>query len=169
MEDIALEEDRMAEAPRPAPPHGRYKRGLEGANFSLESNTETVPADGRFYVVQGGEVVLATEEFDEATTEYHRLCRDFWNERLQNPAPQVRVAAAWGLLGLDPTDKTAQAVIARDGSAQEKKRLEQAQSRRRAMRPRTAEGPAPAAAAPAAEAPAGAEEEDEEKEATETE
>lgn len=147
----------MAEA-RPAPPHGRYRRGLEGANFSLESNTENVPADGRFYVLREGETVLATSEFDEATDSYHQLCREFWTGRLQHASPQVRVSAAWGLLGLDSGDKVAQAVIARDGSAQEKKRLEQAQSRRRAMRPRTPEEPAPAPT------PAAAEENDDEEE-----
>jgi hypothetical protein len=150
----------MAEA-RPAPPHGRYRRGLEGADFSLESSTENVPADGRFYVLRGGEIVTATEEFDEATTAYHLLCREFWMERLQNPAPQVRVAAAWGLLGLEAGDKVAQAVIARDGTAQEKKRLEQAQSRRRAMRPRTEERESPApAASPAPKAEESSEEEE---------
>ena len=121
----------------PAPPHGRYRRGLEGADFSLESNTEAVPADGRYYILRGGEVALATEDFTEALTEYNRLCREFWCARLEDPASQVRVAAAWGILSLDATDKVAQAVIARDGSAQEKKRLDQAQSRRRALRARS--------------------------------
>jgi hypothetical protein len=157
----------MAEA-RPAPPHGRYRRGLQGADFSLESNTEHVPADGRYYVLRNGEVLLATSEFDEATATYHQLCREFWTERLQSPSPQVRVAAAWGLLGLDAGDKNAQAVIARDGTAQEKKRLEQAQSRRRAMRARSTEEEPAAAPAPA---PAATQEEDEaeEKEASEAE
>jgi hypothetical protein len=43
-------------------------------------------------------------------------------------------------LGLDPNDKNAQGVIAKYGSAQERKRLEQAQSRRRALRSRAAAG-----------------------------
>ncbi len=120
----------------PAPPHGRYRRGLEGADFSLEANTENVPADGRYYVLRGGEVALATEDFPEALTEYNRLCREFWEARLGDETVTVRVAAAWGLLSLDATDKEAQAVIQRDGTAQERKRLEQAQSRRRAMRAR---------------------------------
>ena len=124
----------------PAPPHGRYRRGLEGANFSLEANTESVPADGRYYVLRDGEIVLATAEFQEATAEYNRLARDFWEERLQSDQPPVRVAAAWGLLGLDPNDKTAQAIIVEDGTPQERKRLEQAQSRRRALRGRAAAG-----------------------------
>lgn len=139
----------MAEV-RPAPPHGRYKRGLEGADFTLESNTEAVPSDGRYYVMQAGEEILATTEFEEATAAYHKLCREFWAVRLESESPQVRVAAAWGLLGLDSTDKVAQGIILQDGTAQERKRLEQAQSRRRAMRPR----PAPAAVEEKAEAPA---------------
>lgn len=121
----------------PAPPHGRYKRGLQGATFSLEANTESVPSDGRYYVLEEGEVALATEDFQEALTEYNRRCKEFWDSRLESEDTQVRVAAAWGILSLDPTDKDAQAVIHRDGTAQEKKRLEQAQSRRRAMRARS--------------------------------
>ena len=122
----------------PAPPHGRYKRVLGGASFTLEANTEAVPADGRFYILQEGEVVLATADFQEAIAEYNRLCREFWTVRLQDESPQVRVAAAWGLLGLDSSDKEAQAVIVNDGTPQERKRLEQAQSRRRALRGRPA-------------------------------
>jgi len=124
----------------PAPPHGRYKRGLNGANFSLEANTEAVPADGRYYVLRDGEVVVASAEFQEAIGEYNRLCREFWMSRLEAEQTEVRVAAAWGLLGLDPNDKNAQAIIAKDGSPQERKRLEQAQSRRRALRSRAAAG-----------------------------
>src|SRR5687768_394084 len=106
----------------PAPPHGRYKRGLDGADFTLEANTEAVPADGRFYILQQGEVVLATDEFQEAITEYNRRCLSFWRTRLEDSRIQVRIAAAWGLLGLDATDRQAQAVIIRDGSPQERKR-----------------------------------------------
>lgn len=124
----------------PAPPHGRYKRGLDGANFTLEANTESVPADGRFYILEDGAIVLATEAFHEAIAEYNRRCRDFWTERLNDPNPQTRIAAAWGLLGLDPSNKLAQAIIVRDGSPQERKRLDQAQSRRRALRSRAAAG-----------------------------
>ena len=126
----------MVEAPTPAPPHGRYKRGLEGATFTLEANTENVPADGRFYILENDEVALATADFQEAITEYNRRCREFWTERLESEVTQTRIAAAWGLLGLDATNKQAQAVIVRDGSPQEKKRLDQAQSRRRALRGR---------------------------------
>jgi len=122
----------------PAPPHGRYRRALQNADFSLEANTENVPADGRFYILQGGEIQMAAQEFSEALAEYNRLCRDFWRSRLDHATPQVRVAAAWGMLSLDSGDKTAITVITEDGTPQERKRLEQAQSRRRALRARTA-------------------------------
>jgi hypothetical protein len=121
----------------PAPPHGRYKRGLQGANFTLEARTESVPDDDKYYVLQDGEILLETAEFAEATARYNELCREFWKVRLADPVPQVRVAAAWGLLGLEPTDKNAITVITEDGTPQERKRLEQAQSRRRALRGRT--------------------------------
>lgn len=121
----------------PAPPHGRYKRGLQGADFTLEANTENVPADGRYYLTQGGQITLETADFQEAVTEYNRLCRDFWAARLHDPQTPIRVAAAWGLLSLDATDKEAQAVIVEFGTPQERKRLEQAQSRRRALRARS--------------------------------
>lgn len=128
----------MAEPRTLAPPHGRYRRGLDGADFSLEANTEHVASDGRFYVLRRDEVVFASEDFEAATQHYHELCRSFWLERLEDEDVQIRIAAAWGLLGLDATDKNAQQVILTYGSAAEKKRLEQAQSRRRALRARMA-------------------------------
>jgi hypothetical protein len=120
----------------PAPPHGRYRRSLRDADFSLEANTESVPADQRFYLLRNGEVLLATEDFAEALGEYNRLCKEFWEARIEHPTPAIRVAAAWGILSLDPTDKNAIAIIQKDGTPQERKRLEQAQSRRRALRAR---------------------------------
>lgn len=153
----------------PAPPHGRYKRGLQGADFTLEANTDAVPADGQFYILRDGKISLTTPDFQVAITEYNRLCREFWAERLDDSRNEVRVAAAWGLLSLDANDKVAQGVIQEFGTAQEKKRLEQSQSRRRALRGRPAGGgkPAakPAAAKVAAEpAPAAAEAETDEDE-----
>lgn len=151
----------MAE-PRPvAPPHGRYRRGLEGASFSLEANTENVPADGRFYLLADGKIILGTDDFEEATREYHALCREHWKKRLDHQDTAVRIAAAWGLLGLDVNDKLAQSVIQQDGTAQERKRLEQAQSRKRALRARAAEEPPAAVTATPTEAPAREEDEDE--------
>lgn len=120
----------------PAPPHGRYRRAPRGANFSLEANTESVPADGRFYILVDGKITLESEEFGTALEEYNRLCRDYWTPRLEDEDIPTRVAASWGVLTLNPNDKTAIDIIQRFGTAQEKKRLEQAQSRRRALRAR---------------------------------
>ena len=58
-----------------APPHGRYKRALQGAGFTLEANTESVPNDGRYYVLREGKELLATEDFQEgvrAVAERHQ-------------------------------------------------------------------------------------------------
>jgi len=139
----------------PAPPHGRYRRGLAGADFSLEANTESTAEPGRFYIFQNGAVILDTDDFAEATSRYNKLCEEFWKARLEDGDRALRVAAAWGLLGLDATNKEAVGVITQDGTAAERKRLEQAQSRRRALRTRQANATAKAAAnAPAAAAPA---------------
>jgi hypothetical protein len=128
----------MAGETAPAPPHGRYRRALAGATFSLEANTEAVPGDGRFYVLRDEEIALATEDFQEAQAAYFELCRAFWSDRLDSEDRGVRMQAAWGLLGLDANHREAQNVITRDGTPQERKRLEQAQSRRRALRSRAA-------------------------------
>jgi hypothetical protein len=68
--------------------------------------------------------------------EYNNLCRDYWTPRLEDEDIPTRVAASWGVLTLNPNDKTAIDIIQRFGTPQEKKRLEQAQSRRRALRAR---------------------------------
>ena len=120
-----------------APPHGRYRRGPRGAGFTLEANTESVPGDGRFYMLVNGETTLATEDFPEAIEEYNRLCRAFWTPRLEDEDPLVRVAAAWGILTLSPNDKISMEIIQKFGTPQERKRLDQAQSRRRALRARS--------------------------------
>lgn len=120
----------------PAPPHGRYRRAPRGANFSLEANTEAVPADGRFYILVDGKIKLESEEFGPALEEYNNLCRDYWTPRLEDEDIPTRVAASWGVLTLNPNDKTAIDIIQRFGTPQERKRLEQAQSRRRALRAR---------------------------------
>lgn len=120
----------------PAPPHGRYKRQIEGADFSLEAATDAVPDDGQFYVMRKGKADLVTDDFGAAQKRYYELCEAFWMEKLQSDDPNIRIAAAWGLLTLNPTDKTAIGIIQEFGSPQERKRLEQAQSRRRALRAR---------------------------------
>lgn len=136
IEAVAASEPQKILDSGPAPPHGRYRRQIDGAGFSLEACTERVPDDGRFYVLRGDEVELATDDFGEAQQVYYDLCRAFWMERLESDDLSIRISAAWGLISLNPTDKIALAVIQEFGSPQERKRLEQAQSRRRALRAR---------------------------------
>ena len=114
-----------------AAPYGRYRRHIEGSDFSLEANTSAVPADGRFYLLRNGEVVLQSSEFPEAIEAYNNLCREFWQNRLDSEEVSQRVASAWGLLSLDPEDKVAQENIKQDGSDNDRKRLEQDRNRRR--------------------------------------
>jgi hypothetical protein len=114
-----------------AAPYGRYRRHIEGADFSLEANTPSVPNDGSFYLLRNGEVVLQSSDFPEAIEAYNNLCREFWMNRLESAEIAQRVAGAWGLLSLDPEDKVAQEIIKQDGSDNDRKRLEQDRNRRR--------------------------------------
>jgi hypothetical protein len=118
-------------------PTVRYCRRLDGADFSLEANTEAVPEEGHFYVLHHGEVELESDRFSEAMTAYQGLCREYWCGRLDSDQPEQRMASAWGLIGLEPENKAAAEVIRHDGSVQDQKRLQQIRARRRFARRRT--------------------------------
>lgn len=118
-----------------AAPLGRYCRRLLGGDFSLEANTGSaavVQADC-FYVLRAGTVLLASADFEEAEALYKELCRLHWVEHLDSPDRTAGVASAWGLLGLDLSYPGAAKVIQRDGSPQDRKRLDQLRHRARAM------------------------------------
>jgi hypothetical protein len=91
----------------------RYKRQIEGADFSLD------------------EVELQSDSFPEAAEAYQALCRAFWNDRLRADDPRVRLASAWGIVGLEPGNKDAADIIREDGTDEDNKRLEQARRRSR--------------------------------------
>lgn len=114
-------------------PLGRYHRHLAGADFSLEANTGAVPQPGQFYVLRAGSVLMSSEDFAEAETFYKELCREFWAEHLGSPDPAVGLASAWGLLSLNVHDAAAAHVVQEQGSAADRKRLEQMRGRARAM------------------------------------
>ena len=101
----------------------RYRRHIDGADFSMESNTDSTPGDGRYYVLQGGEVVLQSHNFRKAEAAYHVLCREFWLQSLASGSPAARLSGAWGLLGLEPDHSDAAAVIPRDGSETDRLKL----------------------------------------------
>ncbi len=111
-----------------------YRRQLHDADFSLEANTRTVPRQGRFYVLRKGHEVFSSGNFTEALNAYQELCEGHWEERLEARQPDDRIQAAWGLLGLDPENRDAAAVIRSDGNAEACKRLETLRRRHYAQR-----------------------------------
>lgn len=121
-----------------------YRRQLHLGNFSLEANTESAPEPGHFYVLRGGHVLMCCDDFGSAETMYLGLCRDHWRLHLTSNCPTERMACAWGLLGIEPTDSEAIRVIEEDGRPDDRKRLLQMQNRRRAFT-RRAMGPGGAA------------------------
>jgi hypothetical protein len=113
----------------------RYHRHLEDGDFSLEANTDSVPEAGHFYLLRAGplqvEVLLRSDDFPTAEAAYHHLCREHWECHLTSPRPSQRLASAWGLLGLEPANQAAAAVIERDGRPGDRERLTRMRNRRR--------------------------------------
>ncbi len=108
-----------------------YHRQLSGADFSLQASTAAVPGDGHFYLLQQDSVVMRSEDFLEAEAAYRSLCRKHWEEHLNCEDPASRVASAWGLLGLEPGNPAASAVIEQDGRPEDRARLAKQKQRRR--------------------------------------
>jgi hypothetical protein len=105
-------------------PWGRYHRQVEGADFSLEANTELAPEADHFYLLRCGEVLLCSADFSTAEAAYKALCHEFWVGRLRSEDRAVRVAGAWGLLGQDLQHRHAAEVIRDDGTPGDQKRME---------------------------------------------
>ena len=109
----------------------RYRRHVEGTDFSLEANTEAVPEAGHFYVLRRGAVELVSDEFPVAMQAYQDLCRKHWQDQLESTDSGRRMASAWGLVGMEPDHAGALEVIRNDGTEDDKKRLEQVRRRKR--------------------------------------
>jgi hypothetical protein len=122
---------KTAAAPRKSLPSRRahYHRRLETGDFSLEANTDSTPAPGHFYLLRGGAVLLCCDDFASARAAYDDLCREHWELHIGSPVPAVRLASAWGLVGLKPTHPAATAVIRRDGAPADVAKLARLQSR----------------------------------------
>jgi hypothetical protein len=110
-------------------PMGRYRRKLEGADFSLEANTRETPEPGHFYLLQKGHVVLQSDDFKEAVEAYRTKCREFWERKIESANQAERIASAWGLIELDPNNKEAAEVINTDGDNAARQRLMQIRKR----------------------------------------
>jgi len=115
----------------------RYRRHIEGTDFSLEANTEAVPEGGHFYLLRNGQVELKSDEFPEAMEAYQNLCRAHWQDQLKSVDPHERMASAWGLVGLEPNNVSALELIRTEGSEDDKKRLEQVRRRKRFSKQRS--------------------------------
>lgn len=118
----------------------RYRRHIEGTDFSLEANTEAVPERGHFYLLRNGRVELMSDEFPEAMEAYQGLCREYWKDHLKSVDPHQRMASAWGLVGLEPNNESALELIRNEGSEDDKKRLEQVRRRKRFSKQRAGRG-----------------------------
>jgi len=125
------------EPPQQRPPAGPFVRRLQGANLSLEINTERVPADEGCYVLKDGEIVFSSPEYPVALVEYQRLCAEYWEQMLDNADAETRLRAARGLYAQDQTHPRALAILKADGDSRDLRRLEQA-SQRSAYAKRTA-------------------------------
>src|SRR4051794_28300899 len=89
--------------------HMHYRRRIEGANFSLEANTEAAPEPGHYYVLREGEVLLRTNDLASAEAAYQQLCRECWESHLPSTDARVRRMSALGLLGQNPDHPAAAA------------------------------------------------------------
>jgi len=51
----------------------RFKRTREGSGVSLESDTESVPSDGRYHVLQDGNILSSHRTLKAATAAYQAV------------------------------------------------------------------------------------------------
>jgi hypothetical protein len=51
----------------------RYRRTLEGSGISLESDTESVPSDGRYHILQDGNILSSHRTLKAAAAAYQAL------------------------------------------------------------------------------------------------
>ena len=117
-----------------APPRGtRYVRHVVGADFSLEANTEATHAADRFYLLRNGSVLMESSDYWCVEAAYKTLCREYWEGQLQAEGMPARLSGAWGLLGLDPLHPAATAVVKKEGTDSDCRRVNSLLNRRRAQ------------------------------------
>ena len=104
----------------PGPPHGYFRRWIEGSDFSLEANTPAVPNDDLYYVLEAGEVRLGTNDFVAATGLYESLCTAYWEERLTSVDLPTRLNAARGLFRRNHDHPHAGGLLTRQGDEKDR-------------------------------------------------
>ncbi|MBI3944505.1 MAG: hypothetical protein HY321_01155 [Armatimonadetes bacterium] len=93
---------------------------ITGSGFSLERLTEHVPQDGRFYLIQDGEVASVFDSQQEAQQAYHELCVAYWSRMLRSMDMDARIRAARGLLRRDRKHRAALETLATHGDPKER-------------------------------------------------
>jgi len=127
--EAPVTQEAKPEQPQQRPPAGPFVRRLQGANLSLEINTDRVPDDEACYVLKDGDIVFRSPEYPVALVEYQRLCAEFWEQMLDSADPETRLRAARGLYAQDSAHPRALAILKSDGNSQDRRRLEQASQR----------------------------------------
>jgi hypothetical protein len=73
----------------------RYKRSQADAGISLECETERVPADGRYHVLRGEEIVSSHKGLKAGTAAYLALLDELgFSAKPPAPAPQASTEEA---------------------------------------------------------------------------
>jgi hypothetical protein len=110
-------------------PHGRFRRWIEGSDFSLEANTPAVPSENCFFVLEAGEVRLETSDFDVATAAYERMCEAYWEEKLTSADLATRLLAARGLFRYNQEHPVAGELLTGHGDEKDKATVGKARQR----------------------------------------
>jgi len=96
------------------------KQYIEGADFSLERFTESVPQDGRYYLLQGTRIAAVFDSPEEAHSYYHGLCLTYWTRMLGSDDIALRLQAARGLLRRDRGHRIALETLVAHGDTKER-------------------------------------------------
>lgn len=79
----------------------RYKRSHAEAGVSLECDTEHVPGDGRYHLLQGSQVVSSHKSLKAGTAAYLKLVEDLGFSTKATPLP-APTDSADGSSGVSP-------------------------------------------------------------------
>ena len=93
---------------------------IEGAGFSLESATDRTPDTVKHYIFSNEQIVATFDTREEAQEEYRRLCRLYWNNKLDSARVSERLMGARGILSIDKSNVEAWTELARNGNPNEK-------------------------------------------------
>jgi hypothetical protein len=110
-------------------PGTRYYRSIEGADFSLEANTENVPRDGRYYVLQDGKITFSSNQLGDARELYEQLCDGYWRTMMASSDRKDRIAAARGVLSHVPDDAAALAELSKSSDTRDQRTAATARQR----------------------------------------